>query len=180
LDQGNVGACVGFSWAAELAARPTVIAHITNDTGHLLYRRAQQLDQWPGESYEGSSVIAGAKAVTEAGYMTEYRWAFSLPDALEAIAYHGPCVLGIPWYSGMMRTDANGYIRPTGSVVGGHAILVRGVSVKRQAVLLRNSWGADWSLRGDAWLLWSDLGRLLSEDGECCVPVRRARPKHKA
>ena len=178
LDQGNVGACVGFSWAAELAARPKVISNVTNDTGMQLYRRAQQLDQWPGENYSGSSVIAGAKAVTEAGFMTEYRWAFHLSDALEAIAYHGPCILGVPWYEGMSRPDSTyGYIKPTGRIVGGHAILAKAVNVRRQDVTVHNSWSHQWGVNGTARLLWTDLGRLLAEDGEVCVPVRRTKPK---
>src|SRR5688572_4651035 len=80
LDQGNEGACVGFGWAHELAARPVVVPAITNQLGLDLYREAQVLDQWPGEDYDGTSVIAGAKAVQRRGHLTEYRWAFTEPD----------------------------------------------------------------------------------------------------
>jgi hypothetical protein len=178
LDQGNVGACVGFSWAAELAAKPKPVAGIGNEIGTALYRRAQQLDQWPGEAYSGSSVIAGAKAVTERGHLAEYRWAFGPADALEAIAYRGPVVIGINWYEGMNRPDStSGRIQPTGRIVGGHAVLVNAVSIKRQDVTLHNSWSRGWGFRGTARLAWADFERLLNEDGECCVPVRRTTPK---
>ena len=68
-----------------------------------------------------------------------------------------------------------GFLNVTGPIVGGHAILVRAVSIKRQAVLLHNSWGPGWGANGTAWLRFADLDRLLAEDGECCVPTRRAR-----
>ena len=175
LDQDGVGACVGFSWAAELAARPVIIKNVTNAIGMSIYKRAQQLDEWPGEDYEGSSVLGGAKAVSEYGFLDEYRWGFSLSDALEAISYHGPAVLGINWYSGMFSPGPAGIIKPTGAIAGGHAILANGISAKKQLVRLHNSWGTDWGINGDAFLSFEDLGTLLKEEGECCIPVRRNR-----
>lgn len=172
LDQGNIGACVGFSWAQELAARPR-IHQVDYSFALALYKMAQTLDQWPGEDYEGSSVIAGAKAVQRSGFMGEYRWAFGLTDALLAIGYSGPCVLGVNWYSSMFAVDDRGFIRVGGRLEGGHAILANGVSLKRQAVRLHNSWGRDWGSNGEAWIGFTDLERLLHEDGECCVPVGR-------
>src|SRR5688500_17268219 len=65
LDQGNEGACVGFSWAQEIAARPYSDASITNDYAQAIYYWARQHDAWEGESYDGTSVLAGAKAVSE-------------------------------------------------------------------------------------------------------------------
>jgi Papain family cysteine protease len=174
LDQGNLGACVGFSFAAELAARPVVVPDIDNTDGLRLYWRAQDLDQWPGYEYEGTSVLAGAKAVTEAGHYSEYRWAFSESQVALAVGYKGPVVIGVNWYSGMMRPDRNGYLNLTGQVEGGHAILVHSISVKRGDYVLWNSWGADWADNGRARLRRADMDRLLSEDGECCLPVRKA------
>jgi hypothetical protein len=176
LDQGNVGACVGFSWAAELAAEPEAVADIDNLMGMRLYNRAQLLDVWPETPpEEGSSVLAGAKAVSEGDspWIIEYRWAFGIDDLLETVSYFGPVVLGINWYSGMMNPDAAGVIHVTGEVVGGHAILCRAVFADSQEVILHNSWGRDWGINGTARLSWSDLDRLLHEDGEACVPVLR-------
>lgn len=171
LDQGNVGACVGFSWAHELAARPK-IHPADNRLGMTLYHSAQELDEWPGSNYEGSSVLGGAKAVQRAGYLREYRWAFGIQDALGAIAFRGPVVLGINWYSRMFDV-VDGFVRVGGSIAGGHAILARGVNVRTESVLLHNSWSPSWGVHGTARISFSDLERLLREDGECCVPTQR-------
>lgn len=175
LNQGNVGACVGFSWSAELAARPTVVNGITNDTGLKIYHRAQQLDEWPGESYEGSSVLAGAKAIQELGGLKEYRWGFSLEDLILAVGYKGPAVLGIPWYDTMFSPDSNGIVHAQGQVVGGHAILCNGVSVTKRLFRLHNSWGQNWGKNGDCFVPFEDMLRLLQQGGESCIPVKRSQ-----
>lgn len=173
LDQGREGACVGFAWAAERAARP--VARPTTDADALeVYRHAQTLDPWPGEApaYHGTSVLAGAQAAQAKGWLRSYRWAFGLDDVLRTVGRLGPVVLGIPWYSSMYDAPG-GKITVSGTVVGGHAILARGVSVKRETVLLRNSWGPRYGRDGDAEITWADLDRLLRQGGEACVPILR-------
>ena len=131
-DQGTEGACVGFAWSHELAARP-VVGWTSEADALSIYRRARQLDGWPGEDYDGTSVLAGAKAAKERGRLVSYRWGFSLDDLILAVGYTGPAVLGVNWYEGMFDTDSSGYVRATGSVAGGHAILCRGVSVRARS-----------------------------------------------
>jgi hypothetical protein len=176
LDQGNVGACTGFSVAAEGAARPVVIAGVTNRTGMELYKRARQLDDIPGEDYEGSTVRGAMKAAVERGWYSEYRWAESVQDVAAAIGYHGPVVLGINWYAGMEEPDGKGVIRPTGHLRGGHAILCNGFSNKTALFRLHNSWGDEWGIGGACYISWDDLEMLLRRDGEACVPVKRLKP----
>lgn len=182
LDQGREGACVGFAWAAERAAKPVPYATSNSDALDV-YRHAQRLDDWPGEApaYSGTSVLAGAKAAQARGWLGSYRWAFGIDDALAAISRHGPCVLGIPWHASMYEPTPRpwlpGRVRATitvaGPVVGGHAILARGVSMSRREVTLRNSWSPQWGDGGDACISFADLDTLLRNDGECCVPVVR-------
>ncbi len=197
-DQGREGACVGFAWSHELSARPAVI-RAEHDIATRIYKRAQQIDQWPGEAYSGTSVIAGAKAVqelkTSSGkqIMTEYRWAFGLEDLVMALSWRGPAVLGVAWYEGMWRPDAEGLLHPTGPIVGGHAILARGVKIvkvnpdepstwsnvnyDKSTVLLHNSWGKDWGVAGNARITFTELRALLREQGEACIPVTRLAKK---
>lgn len=173
LDQGQEGACVGFSWSHELAGRPKEVSGITNDFARAIYRRARQLDEWPGEAYEGTSVLAGAKAVSEAGHLIEYRWAFGLDDLILAVGYQGPAILGINWYEGMFNTGNGDFIEPTGQIAGGHAIVCHGVSVKGRYFKLHNSWGKDWGNNGECKISFEDMYRLLHENGEACIPVIR-------
>lgn len=177
LDQKAEGACVGFAWSHELAARPAEVQGITNATARQVYRKAQTLDPWPGESYEGTSVLAGIKAVQllHPGKILEYRWCFDLQDVLRTISFLGPVVLGINWYEGMFTPDAANLIAPTGELLGGHAILATGVSVPNKTVRLHNSWGPDWGIHGACLITWKDLEFLLSQNGEACVPVKRLK-----
>lgn len=175
LDQGREGACVGFSLSHELIARPAVVLGIDDGFARNIYREAQKIDEWPGENYEGTSVLAGIKTLQAKGFYKEYRWAFGLRDAQLAIGYAGPGVAGLNWYEGMLRPDAKGFIHPTGSIVGGHAIIVRGISLKGEYVLLSNSWGQSWGMNGDCKLSFADFDRLLHEQGEFVIPVGRTR-----
>lgn len=171
LDQGQEGACVGYGWAHEAAAKP-VVRPATQADAEAIYRRAQQLDGFPDDE-DGSSVIAGAKAMQECGWLRSYRWAFTLQDTLAAVAYHGPVVIGVPWLTGMMEPDSGGVIHATGQVEGGHCTLVVGVNVKREQVRIHNSWGPEWGAGGDCFLSFDDLGIILRQQGEACVPVLR-------
>lgn len=190
LDQGREGACVGFAWSAELSASPQRVRGISDQTALAVYRRAQFLDEWPGEQYSGTSVLAGAKAVTEQGFIGEYRWAFGIDDVIDTLVQFGPLVIGIDWYDGMYQTTPgvkgrkSPLLRKTGTKVGGHALLavgytprarVDGMSGVQEVVYLRNSWGPDWGHYGTAAFLVSDLDALLRDGGEACVPTIRNR-----
>lgn len=176
LDQGREGACVGFSMGHELIARPKELLTIDNNYArNRIYKEAQKIDEWPGENYEGTSVLAGAKIVQSLGHFKEYRWAFGIDDLILALGYTGPAVLGVNWYTGMFRTDDKGFIRVSGSVAGGHAILARSVNLRGEYAILRNSWGNDWGTNGDCKISFGDLRRLLQEDGEACIPVGRSK-----
>jgi len=184
-DQGREGACVGFSWTNELMARPNVVKlPDPNAFGRLLYHSAQTLDVWPGENYEGTSVLAGAKAAQKAGYIGEYRWAFGVDDVVDALCANGPVVVGIPWLDGMYDTRSSGLVDVSGDVVGGHAILLTGYHPgirlwgegwrnRFEVVKWRNSWGSSYGRNGDGYIRVEDLARLLADQGEACVPMRR-------
>lgn len=173
LDQGREGACVGFTMAHELAARPTPIAGVTAKDATRIYRAAQKLDPWPGENYEGSSTLAGMKVLQAEGKITEYRWAFSLEELVLAVGYRGPCAIGVNWYEGMFAPDPKGFLRPSGARAGGHCTLVVGVSIPGEYVTIHNSWGTAWGNRGRARIAFADLRRLLAEDGEAVFATAR-------
>lgn len=198
-DQRAEGACVGFAWSHELSARPVVL-RVGSDFARAVYHRARQIDPWPGEDYEGTSVLAGIKAVMETLNDRDlplyggYRWAFGIQDVVRTIGYKGPVVLGINWHYSMYFPDENHFIAPTEEPIGGHAILANGVKVVEKVsdsvygttdwnnvdldksyVRLHNSWGKDYGDGGDAYITFRNLDALLRADGEACVPTLRRR-----
>lgn len=193
IDQGREGACVGFAITNELQTTPAP-SRFQNDeqSSHeaatqfalSVYREAQTIDEWPGEGYSGTSVLAGMKVAQRLGYFDEYRWAFGVDDLIYGLGRNGPAVLGIPWYESMYQPE-DGWVRVRGAVAGGHAILARGIKLVKATdggqaidlaksyVLLRNSWGPDWGSRGDAKISLLDVTRLLGEQGEAVFAVGR-------
>jgi hypothetical protein len=188
IDQGSEGACVGFAWTNELLAQPVVVKlpQEANTFARNLYRSAQKIDEWEGENYSGTSVLAGAKVAQLGGYITGYRWAFSIDEVLDALAFLGPVVLGVPWLESMYGTLPGGLVKVAGKQVGGHAILATGFGMKsfpggqntwrnknpEFVVRWRNSWGSSYGVKGDGFIRVSDLATLLKV-GEACVPLGR-------
>jgi hypothetical protein len=176
--------CTGFSEAHGLAASPAPVKGVTKKVAIDLYHAARRHDEWPGEDYEGSSILGSALGARELGYIGEFRWAMNVDDALAALSHIGPLHIGSDWTEDMFDPDPHGVIRPTGSVAGGHAYLATGLLVApasiRRALGLRsrvplenpddvlvygpNSWSKRWGhyARSGFWLMWaSDLERLL-------------------
>lgn len=184
LDQGNEGACVGFSMTHELAARPVRVSDLSPDYALGVYWEAQHIDPWEGGAYpgadphyDGTSVLAGAKVLQRRGAFTEYRWAFGLDDLVLAVGYAGPAVLGINWWTGMFTPDDDGFVHPAGSIAGGHAILCNRVNFRERFFGLWNSWGPQWGSRGQCRVSFDDMEKLLNDGGEAMIPVHRQRMK---
>lgn len=173
LDQGKEGACVGFAWSHSLAANPHPSSDVTNDTGFSVYNAAKRLDDWPGEDYSGTSVLAGVKALKKQfpGKFSSYKWAFGLWDVIRTISDLGPVTLGIPWYRSFYRPGPSNILALDGPVVGGHAILANGVDIDRGLVQLHNSWGVAWGNKGNAFVTFDTLDKLLKQQGEACFLV---------
>lgn len=187
LDQGPDGACVGFCWAAELAASPVRVQGITNTFAHAYYRKCQTLDEWPGESYEGTSVLAGAKLAKQIGFIGEYRWSFSPEEVINSVVNFGPVCEGTTWKSGMFSTHPSGLMDVSGDDIGGHSWLIRGYHPKArlagegwfkryEVFICRMSWGP-FGLRqsGDFYLKVEDWANKLFPGGEHCVPQERTK-----
>jgi hypothetical protein len=137
----------------------------------VLYGQAQEVDEWEGSNYDGTSVRAGAKVLQAKGWIKEYRWTTSVEDLALAVLTTSPVVVGTNWYYNMFMTDLKGFIKPQGALVGGHAYLINGVNKDREMFRIKNSWGQDWGRSGNAFISYADMQRLLNEEGECCLAV---------
>lgn len=195
LNQTSYPACVGFSFAEELQDKPVVVPGINNTLGLAIYNEAHAIDGIPGP-HDGTSVLAGAKAVQARGHLDEYRWAFNVDDLFIAVGYKGPAIIGIPWFDDMWYPDSSGFIRHgNGNNVGGHALSVRGTkaffitssgpaSTVTQNVLdhsrswfrVTNHWvmgNAAWGIGGECFFTVEQLDALLHMGGDACIPVKR-------
>lgn len=169
LDQGNEGACVGFGWTHWLLAAPISIRN-TNPawSARAMYKAAQEVDEWPGSDYEGTSVRAGAKVLQAEGRIAEYRWAEDLQTTTDYIRSTGPVVIGVDWHEGMMDADVDGLIRVTGRRTGGHCVCLVGANEDQAMAYGINSWGPGWGRRGRFKIPYEDLEKLVLNGGEVC------------
>ncbi|MCA1570873.1 MAG: hypothetical protein LC798_11250 [Chloroflexi bacterium] len=173
-DQGAHPHCVGYAWTHWLEMGP--VGH----PGHApvvnpvdVYDSAQFFDEWPGNSYDGTSVRAGAKVLHDWGFIESYLWAFDAQTVMDAVLGIGPVVVGSLWTDAMFTLDAEGFIYYRGSPLGGHAYVVDGANARRGVFRIRNSWSRSWGRGGRALIDAEDLGRLIADDGEAALAVER-------
>lgn len=193
LDQGETSACTGNSRTYDMAGSPVPLKQpdgsmLDESFAQRLYQLAKKNDEWPGEDYEGSSVLGALKAAKKLGYVGEYRWAFDIDDMMLAISHLGPVVVGTNWYDSMFEPQPNGVLEvdPSSSIAGGHAyifnrvvvsndikrtVLGRGVPLRRGTPLLGgvNSWGQHWGVAGRFYIWSDDYANILMNDGEQSV-----------
>ncbi len=188
IDQGREGACVGFGWTNELLASPkpdTTASLVAAERFALAsYNEFKRNDEWLGEDYDGTSVLAGAKVTKAHGRIGEYRWARSIEDVRGAVIQEGPVVIGIPWYDLMYDTRPSGLVEVGGNIVGGHCLLIYGYhpsmriygedwNARFRVFRWKNSWGPGYGKNGSGLIRYEDLRDLLAEWGEACVPMQR-------
>ena len=175
-DQGYTSTCVAQTGKGILNTLPlsSVVDYDVRSEYDIndFYEGAQLNDQWPGESYEGTSALGLCRYLTNQGIIREYRWCFGLTDVLLTLSHIGPVALGIWWYTGMFHPDSEGLVKPTGVQEGGHEVELIGVDVSERVVIGMNSWGSEWGDRGRFKLSYTDLERLLHEDGDAVVILR--------
>ena len=190
-DQAQEGACVAFGWSNDANCAPVQqLPLIENRYSFDLYHWFQRHDEWPGENYDGTSVLAGAKGMKALGFIGEYRWAQTVEEMAAQIVNVGPVVVGTNWYYGMYYPSRDGKyeLKISGNVVGGHCYLVRGfypagvpivlpngatISFPYPTFRMRNSWSQGWGINGDAFMAIDMFRRLLNEGGDICVPKYR-------
>jgi len=186
LDQGATSQCVAYSGVKYLHTGPVYNRGLQQQDCARLYKDCQQVDEWPGDNYDGTSVRALFRVFKSRGFVTEYRWAFDAETIINHVLTTGPVVMGTVWTMDMfMPRKGSFYITPTGEDVGGHAWLITGANRKKEnppdagggygAVRMVNSWGEGWGQKGKAWISFKHLGKLVQMDGEACVAAEVKR-----
>ncbi|HTY72486.1 MAG TPA: hypothetical protein VMI11_08685 [Actinomycetes bacterium] len=189
LDQGTLGSCTGNAMTGLLGTSPFFetlpSGTLSVSDGTLdekvaveLYSDATKLDSYPGTyppTDTGSSGIGVAKAAAKQGWISGYQHTFDLDSALAALAVR-PVIIGINWYEGFDSPSAEGELTISGKVRGGHEIVLDQLDVEQKRVWLTNSWGTSFGVHGRAFLSWDTFSRLLTEKGDCTVPVPVTAP----
>lgn len=169
-NQGDTSECVGYSlthWLEDGPCTQKGVCPIVPPAD--VYSVAQDLDEWDGKDYDGTSVRGGAKALQQLGFISAYHWTDDLPTMIDTLLNLSPLVIGINWYDQMFYPDSKGIIKVGGEMAGGHAIKVDGVDTVKKLFRLKNSWGRDWGKKGFCYLSFDDMERLVKEDGEVMV-----------
>lgn len=184
LNQGDLGACVGFSSVGCLGTGSffsTVSGRsLDNAFGKEVYSLATKLDAVSGTyppTDTGSTGVGGAKALQQLGLISGYQHTLTLADALGA-ASEKPIITGTNWYSSFNTPDSNGFITisRTAKVDGGHEYCIDEVNVEKEFVGVTNSWGSSWGKAGRFFISFSTYERLLKEDGDATVFTPNTAP----
>jgi hypothetical protein len=172
LDQKQTGHCVGFGKAqfCNTLGSENIDDHYTDADGHAIYYECKIIDGEPGAE-NGSSVHSGAKALLNRKRIKGYAWATKTAEITAWILNYGPVDVGTDWYDGMFTPNSLGFIKPTGSIAGGHDYIIIGVDDTFSYYIIKNSWGPDWGIKGCAKILISDFEKLLNANGEAMVAV---------
>lgn len=179
LDQGDTPQCVGHGWVQGINSQPKVHEY-DHDFATSIYQRAQKLDDWPGEDYEGTSVRAGGKACRQANLIPSFAFSYDVEEIALWVLNKGPVIIGVDWRAGMEApTKENDYyIEPTGAIRGGHCLAIDGVRWNgddRDYFRLLNSWGPSFGADGRCKIRVPDLAFLLDRSsGVACTYVEAA------
>jgi hypothetical protein len=181
--------CVGYAWAGLAEASPTPETIVPGkggddetSTADAIYDLAQKYDGVPADPQSGASTTGGAHASQTLGFIRSYAWVLNTDQMVAALA-RGPIVVGMPWRSTMMDPDGHGVLdcADKSKDVGGHEFLIpryfpagaAGNPSDSIAMFgMRQSWGPQWGLGGDAFLPVDGLADMLADGGDAAVPLK--------
>ncbi len=179
LNQHSEGSCTGFALAAAINHLYLQRGETTRVSPRMLYEMARCNDEWPGESYHGSSLRGAIRGWRNMGVCTEQSWPYrvtnkgqltikrakdarnhtigayyrlrpSVVDFHAALNEAGVIVVSAKTHKGWDKPQ-NGQIEMLGPLGGGHAFAI--VGYNDRGFWVQNSWDENWGANGLA--LWT-------------------------
>lgn len=180
INQGQSGSVVGVALTHWLADRGVEISGVSFDEQYAtdLYNAAQRQAGQPESDSGGAQLSAGVQVLQSRGLVERCFRCADLRAATGALLERGPVLAGLSWYQSMfepVRIDGVPVCRLADeeeSPVGGHAVLLDGVSLDLELdgitgfVRFKNSWGREWGESGLCLISIDDLERLQAQSGE--------------
>jgi len=183
FDQGQLGSCTGNAACGAKNTAPLYHSgstHLETEASAVdIYSLGTRLDGL-GDGYypptdTGSSGLAVSKAMKQLGMIGSYSHAFDMTAALAALQA-GPVITGVLWYEGFDTPDANGLVKISGQVRGGHEIVARGFEPGSDTtnfldalILLDNSWGTGYGVNGSFKWTVATWQKLLNQQGDVTI-----------
>lgn len=182
LDQGDLGSCTGNAMAQCLSSKPFTL-QLGENSAVAIYGLATTLDAFPGTyppDDTGSDGQSAALAAKKLGFTTLTFAAVDTLEGLQVALQRAPCVIGMPWWSGMSAPTACGEMKRSGYVEGGHEEALVAWDSDRKTFVTRNSWGktygkcrsgASAAQCGYAYMSAGTLQQQLNDGAEIDCPV---------
>jgi C1A family cysteine protease len=185
LNQGNTGRCVAFSGTGLRQQQERSNGDWPKGWPPLdaewLYEHAEAIDgiPTPPGPQRGTTIRAAlqvlakqgqpltGKLATAGNFRIASYWAVQFTeDAIKrALVQYGGVYVALRWDQSFFHPLAGVIPAPSGQIVGGHVVWLFGYddTVAGGSALLRNSWGASWGVRGNAYIPWRYLTPLLHD-----------------
>lgn len=177
LDQDGWSACTWYATGGLVAAGPIMqnLGKLAAKFGYSSvddflresYIKAQDVDEWVGgerssPQYYGTSLRAALQVGRSYGLWPNFYWNKDLIELVRYVILYAPSPLAMDWFTGMFELDKHGYLEPTGSWEGGHAMLCDEVSITDRYIGGPQSWGPESYLR---WKMSFDTWEYLASQG---------------
>jgi hypothetical protein len=175
LDQGSIGSCTANALCGALNSAPDYSGGQprTEQNAITLYELETRLEGQPYPPNDpGGSGLEVCKAAHQLGWISSYRHAFGIENALLALVLR-PVITGINWFTSFDIPAVDGLvaIAPGATVRGGHEVVADGIDAADKRVWFWNSWGAGYGLRGRFCMSFDTWQQLLEQSGDVTVPI---------
>jgi KAP family P-loop domain len=174
VSQGQTTAVVGAVWTHWLADRQVpLLVGAYDDTFALdLFHDTQRQAGGVVDDAAGAFLADCVAVLRSRGLLADCFQCTTMESVIDALLGYGPVVAGLHWRESMFQPDRDAgppicRVAPNSPAVGGHAVLLDGLSLDLQLdgvsgfIRFKNSWGQDWGEIGLCLISIDDLEQLF-------------------